>query len=105
MTWLVMLAVGAGSYVFRVGPLFLLQRIAPSERASRLIRNAGTAVITALIVVAAKGNATGTATVPTLLAMAVAVVLAARGASMMRLLAGGGSAYVLTMVISSLISS
>ena len=61
MTWVVVLAVGAGSFVFRLGPLLLLQRISLTERADRVIRHAGTAAITALIVVSTKNSATGTA--------------------------------------------
>ena len=35
MTWLVILAVGAGSFVFRLGPLLVLQRVALSDRGDR----------------------------------------------------------------------
>ena len=70
MTWVVVLAVGAGSFVFRLGPLLLLQRISLTERADRVIRHAGNAAITALIVVSTKNSATGTAALPTLLAVA-----------------------------------
>ena len=93
MTWLVILAVGAGSFVFRLGPLLLLQRISPTERGDRVIRHAGTAAITALIAVSTKTSATGSALVPTVLAMAAAIGLAARGASMLRLLLCGGGIY------------
>ena len=79
MTWVVVLAVGAGSFVFRLGPLLLLQRISLTERADRVLRHAGNAAITALIVVSTKNSATGTAAMPTLLAVAAGVVLAARG--------------------------
>ena len=89
MTWLVILAVGLGSFAFRLGPLLLFQRVSLSERGDRVIRDAGTAAITALIVISSKQSATGSATVPTVLAVAAAVVLAARGASMLRLLACG----------------
>ncbi len=60
MTWLVILAVGAGSFVFRLGPLLAFQRIALTERGERVIRHAGTAAITALIMVSTKHSATGT---------------------------------------------
>lgn len=44
MTWVVVLAVGAGRLVFRLG---LLQRISLVGRADRVIRDAGNAAITA----------------------------------------------------------
>jgi len=93
MTWLVMLGVGAGSFAFRLGPLLFFRRMSLGERGDRAIRNAGTAAITALIVVFTQQRATSGAMVPTLLAMAAAVVLVARGASMSRLLLSGGAIY------------
>jgi branched-subunit amino acid transport protein len=103
MTWLVILAVGAGSFVFRLGPLLALQRIVLSERGDRVIRHAGTAAITALITVSTKHSATGTAAVPTVLAVAAAVVLAARGASMLRLLVCGGGIYACSVIFIELL--
>jgi branched-subunit amino acid transport protein len=98
MTWLVMLGVGAGSFAFRFGPLVFFRRMSLGERGDRAIRNAGTAAITALIVVFTQQSATGGATVPTVLAMAVGVVLVARGATMARLLLAGGAIYAGTVV-------
>jgi branched-subunit amino acid transport protein len=99
MTWVVILAVGFGSYLFRVGPQLLLERTSLSHNGDQLIRNAGTAALTALIVVATKQSATGNALVPTVLAVAVAAVLAARGHSMLRLLLCGGAVYALTTIL------
>ena len=104
MTWMVILAVGAGSFLFRVGPLFALERVTLSERSDRLIRNGGTAAITALIVGATKHNATGSAIVPTLLAVAVGVALAARGASILRLLVCGGGIYAGSVILLDLLA-
>jgi branched-subunit amino acid transport protein len=104
MTWLVILAVGSGSFVFRLGPIFLLQRIPITERGDRVIRHAGIAAIAALIVVSTKHSATGSALVPTVLAMAVAIVLAARGASMLRLLLCGGGIYACSMILMDLLT-
>ena len=98
MTWLVMIAVGLGSYLFRLGPLLVLQRVSLSDRADQLIRHAGTAAITALIVVSTKQSATGSAAVPTVIAVSVAAVLAARRASMLRLLTIGGAIYAGSLV-------
>src|SRR5260370_1312690 len=50
MTWVVILAVGAGSFVFRLGPLLAFERITLGERGDRLIRNPGTAALTPFIV-------------------------------------------------------
>jgi branched-subunit amino acid transport protein len=99
MTWLAVLAVGLGSFAFRVGPLVLFQRVSLGERGDRLVRHAGISAITALIVMATRNDATGSATVPTLLAVGVAAVLAARGASMVRLLVVGGSLYAAALAL------
>ncbi len=64
-----------------------------------MIRHAGTAAITALIMVSTKQSATGDAVVPTVLAVAAAVVLAARGASMLRLLVCGGGIYACSVIV------
>ncbi len=98
MIWVVIFAVGAGSYVFRLGPLLLLERVSLSERSDRVIRYAGISAITALIATSSRQHATGTAVVPTVLALAAAIALAARGAPMMLLLAGGGGIYAATVV-------
>src|SRR5262245_34958573 len=93
MTWIVILAVGLGSYLLRVGPQLLFERTSLSAGSDQLIRHAGTAALTALIVVSTKQSASGNALVPTLLAVAVAGVVAVRGGSMLRLLACGAGVY------------
>ena len=104
MTWVVILAVGAGSFVFRLGPLLALQRISLTDRGDRVIRHAGTAAITALIAVSTRQSATGGALTPTMLAMAAAIGLAARGASMLRLLVCGGGIYAGSVIVMGLLS-
>ena len=104
MTWIVILAVGLGSYVFRVGPQLLFERTSLSADGDQVIRHAGTAALTALIVVSTKQSASGNALVPTLLAVAVAAVVAARGGSMLRLLACGGAVYALSTIVIGLLS-
>ena len=104
MTWIVILAVGLGSFAFRVGPLLVFERVSFSERGDRVIRYAGTAAITALIVVSTRQSATGGAVVPTLLAMAVAVPLAIRGASMLLLLVCGGAIYAGAVIATDLLA-
>jgi len=103
MTWIVVLAVGLGSYVFRVGPLFALQRLTLSPRVERVIRHAGTAAITALIVVAGRQSATGGSAVPTVLALAAGIGLAWRGASMARILVVGGALYAGVVIVTGLV--
>ena len=104
MTWLVILAVGAGSFLFRLGPLLVFERISLTERGDRAIRHAGTAAITALIVVSTKHSATGDAVIPTLLAVAVALVAAAKGASMLRLLLFGSATYACSAIVMGLLA-
>jgi len=104
MTWIVILAVGAGSFVFRLSPLLVFERTALGPRGDLVIRNAGTAAITALIVAATKHSASGSAVVPTLLAIAVATVLAARGAAMIRLLIFGGGIYACSTIVADLLA-
>jgi branched-subunit amino acid transport protein len=104
VTWVVILAVGSGSFAFRLGPLLVFRRLSLTERADRLIRHAGTAAITALIVVSTKQSATGAATVPTVLAVTAAIVLAARGASMLRIVACGGGIYACAIAVIDLLA-
>ena len=99
MTWVVLLAVGLGSYAFRLAPVLLFQRVTLSERGDRMIRDAGTAAITALIALSAKQSAATGSVAPVLCAMAVGLVLAARGASMFVLLVVGGATYAGALIV------
>lgn len=103
MTWVVVLAVGLGSFAFRLGPLLLFERVSLSERGDRVIRHAGIAAITALIAVSTRQHATGDAVAPTILAVSAAIVLAARGASMVRLLICGGGIYAGSVIVMGLL--
>jgi branched-subunit amino acid transport protein len=98
VTWVVILAVGAGSLAFRLAPLLLLNRVSLAPRSDRMVRDAGLAAIVALIAVSARQSATSGGVVPVLLAMAVGLMLAARGASMTFLLVCGGAAYAAALV-------
>ena len=104
MTWIVILAVGIGSFLFRVVPLLALARVSFSERTDRWIRHAGTAAVAALIAVSTQHQATGRAAVPTVLAVGTAAVLAARGASMVRLLTLGGAVFACSTVAADLLA-
>ena len=100
MTWLLVLAVGAGSFLFRVAPLLLLGRVPLGPRAEGAVRHAGLAAISALVVVGTRQVATGTATVPALAAVLVGVVASARRASMVvRLLVYGGATYAGALLV------
>ncbi len=93
MTWVVIIAVGTGSFLFRIGPMTLLRRLVLTAAADRAIRYAGVAALSALIVVSGRGAATGSAAIPTLLALTASLVGAARGRSMLRVVAWGGGIY------------
>jgi branched-subunit amino acid transport protein len=104
MIWLVLLAVGLGSFAFRLGPLLLLHRVTLSERGDRVIRDAGLAAITALVATSARQSATTGSVVPVLAAMGVGVGLAARGASMLLLLVVGGATYAGALVVMNVVA-
>jgi len=93
MTWLVMLAVGAGSLALRVGPLLALRSAHLSPRADRSIRHAGLAAVAALAAGSAQHAATGSSTLPTLLALAAGGVLTVRGASLLRVVVVGTTVF------------
>jgi branched-subunit amino acid transport protein len=103
VTWVVVLAVGAGSFLFRAGPLLALQRTQLGARADRVIRHGGLAAVTALIATSTRRSATGDLAVPTLVAVAVGAALAVRGASMVRLLVFGGVAYAVSDIVTALV--
>jgi branched-subunit amino acid transport protein len=93
-TWLVMMAVGAGSYAMRALPVLLNARWTSSPRAERTIAHAGTAALAALIAVGFRRAATTpTDTAAVVLAAVVALYIAVRGGSMARILLMGALAY------------
>lgn len=104
MTWLVILGVGIGSFALRAAPLLVLGRAQLGEGADRMIRHAGSAAIAALVALSAQDSASGSATLPTVLALAVALVLAVRGASMVRLLVAGGAVYAGALLVADLLT-
>jgi branched-subunit amino acid transport protein len=87
MTWVVMLAVGVGSYVLRALPVFAGERVLTSPRVERVIGYAGTAALAALVT-------TGLRAVPhdpgqtavTIAVGAAALIVAVRRGSMLRVL-------------------
>ena len=98
---LVVLVVGAGSYGFRVAPLLLRDRVAVSARLDHLIRQAGTAALTALVVSSCVHAGEQGAWVPVVAAVGVGLVIAARGGSMLRIVACGLVVYLLLDIVTS----
>lgn len=92
-TWLVILAVGAGSLVLRAGPLLALRSAQLSARADRTIRHAGLAAIAALTATAARHAADGPDMAPTLLALGAGGFLAYRKVSLLKIIAVGVGIY------------
>ena len=97
ITVVVILAVGAGSYLFRVLPI-LFGTPASSPRAERTIAHAGTAALAALIASGIHRDSTGADLGATIAAATVALVVALRTASMARVLFAGGATYALCLL-------
>jgi branched-subunit amino acid transport protein len=91
--FVVLLMVGAGSYVLRVVPLLVLQRSELPPAADAMIRRAGLAAMSALISTSTHAAAQGTTAAPALLAVLVGGVLAARKATMVQILVVGGALF------------
>jgi branched-subunit amino acid transport protein len=98
MTWLVLIAVGAGSYVLRVGPLLVLERSRPSPAVEQGIRHGGLAAIAALVALSTADVAASGGAVPALAAAGTAAVLAARGTSLLRLLLIGSACFAVATI-------
>lgn len=97
-TAVAILAVGAVSYVFRVVPLLTVGRLHVGPRLCRTIRHAGVAAVAALLAASLRGGGQG-AVDPTLaIAAAPSLWLAARGATMLRVVGVGAAAYALVIV-------
>jgi branched-subunit amino acid transport protein len=98
-TWIAILAVGAVSYVFRAAPLLVLGRMRLSDRVDRVVRHAGSAALTALLVgTVLHGGDAGTSTA-ILAATATGLIVAVRGASMLRVVLAGGFTYAAIAVV------
>jgi branched-subunit amino acid transport protein len=103
MTWLAVIGVGLGSYLLRVIPLVVLPRVSLPASFDRVVRHAGLAAITALLVAAVRGEAGTGGRGPTLIAVTVAAALAIRGATMLHVVLVGGVVYVIMLVAASAI--
>jgi branched-subunit amino acid transport protein len=93
-TWLVMTAVGVGSYVLRAAPVVLDARWLRSRRVEQAIAHAGTAALAALIAVGLRRSATSpTDTMTVGVAAATAALVAVRGAKLHKVLLAGAVAH------------
>ena len=92
-TLLVVLAVGAGSFLLRVGPLLVLERARPPASFERSVRHGGLAAIAALVALSTRDVASGGSPVAAVVATGAAAALAARHASMLVVLAAGAAVY------------
>jgi branched-subunit amino acid transport protein len=87
--WLAVIAVGLGSYGMRVGPLLLRNHFEPPAVVDELIRHAGTAAVTALLVTSCLRVIDRGPLLPVIAALAVGAVLAWRGKPMYVIVLGG----------------
>ena len=107
MTWVAVVGVALGSYVLRALPMWIGDRWTASKRLDQVIAHAGTAALAALVAGGLRPDvvaANGAVTTATLAAAGAALVVAVRGASMLRVLAGGIAAYVAVLATASLIA-
>lgn len=104
MTWIVVLAVGAGSFLLRVMPLLLLERRPLGPVGERTVRHAGIAAITGLIAVSTTHSAERGNALPALLALAAAMSITVRGHSMVRTVLTGSAVYATALVAIDLIT-
>ena len=96
MIWIAVLAVGLGSYAFRLTPLLLGARLTLRQRHQDILRHAGMGGMAALLVTSVVGFGTSeglTAIASAGAATAVAVVLAWRGRSLAVVVLVGGAVY------------
>jgi branched-subunit amino acid transport protein len=91
--WIAVAGVGLGSFALRLLPLLVLGRIELGPRSEELIGRGGLAAIAALVAVSAQSAAQGQAMPAAVAALATGVVLAARRASMLRIMAIGCIVY------------
>ncbi len=96
LTWVAVIAVGLGSYAFRVTPLLLGARVRVRQHPQDILRHAGMGGIAALLVSSVVGFGTlgGLAAVASAgAAVTAAVVIAWRGRSMAVVVLAGGAVY------------
>jgi branched-subunit amino acid transport protein len=104
VTWVVVVAVGVGSFVLRAGPQLLLERVSLAPRTERVLRHAGIAAIVALIVGSARQSALRGGAAPVVAALVVGMVVAVRRPSMLGVLMVGGGAYACAILVEHLVA-
>ncbi len=98
--WLAILLVGLGSYLLRVVPLLLGERIRLSEELDATLRHAAVGAMTALLVLGAMQTAAepfSTETIAVGLALAVSLGVGFSGRSMLLVVLSGGVTYGATL--------
>jgi branched-subunit amino acid transport protein len=96
MIWVAVLIVGLGSYAFRAIPLILGAKLRLPQHTQDVLRHAGIGGMTALLVssLVGLGRAGGTTvSLSAIAAVALAAVIARRGASMALAVLAGGAFY------------
>ena len=101
MIWPAIVLAGVGSYVLRVLPLVVLPKVSLPPHIERGMRHAGIAAITALLVSSVTHRGEAGDLLPTLVAVAVGLTVAVRGAAMLRVVAIGGLTYLAVLVVSA----
>ena len=94
-TALAMLGVGLVSYVFRVIPLLTVGRLHFGPRVLRSIRHGGAAAVSALFATSIGGSGHGSFDPALVVGAGVALMVAVRGAAMLRIVVLGTAAYAL----------
>jgi branched-subunit amino acid transport protein len=101
--WLAIVGVGLGSYLLRAIPLIVLPRVSVPPAFDRVVRHAGLAAITALLVASMTGPTNGDL-LPTLIAAVVASGVAIRGASMVIVVSIGALVYAAVLLAADTVS-
>jgi branched-subunit amino acid transport protein len=96
-TWLAVLAVGLGSYTFRVVPLFVPWIASPPPRVERVVTRAGAASLAALAVASIRrqtAHADLPDTTAVVAALVVGLLVARRGARMPTVVLAGIATHI-----------
>ena len=102
-TWIAILAVAAASYLFRVVPLLLVDRLHVGPGFDRAVRHAGAAILTALLVDAVRANLHAGRPFAAAVAITLGFAIALRGASMLRIVLVGAGAFAATAFLTTVL--
>jgi branched-subunit amino acid transport protein len=91
--WIAVLGVGLGSLVLRVLPLLVVGHLRLTAEQEAFLGRAGLAAIAALIAVSARSAAVESSALAVVAAVGAGTMLAARHASMLRIVVIGGAVY------------